>query len=122
MANVLTTFGKGIWTAAVAALGSAPKYVGWGTGTAGGIGSTDLSTPAPESRTSGTITQETTTYAGDTVRVVGTVTCAGSGKTITEAGTFTTAATATLCTYVTFAGLPLLVGDSITFTVDTQLT
>jgi hypothetical protein len=122
VSNFLSTFGKAAYTAAVVALASAPKYVGWGTGNSATVASTDLSAAAAESRNSVSISQETTSVAGDTVRAVGTLTCAGADKTITEAGTFTTLATATLCTYVTFAGLPILVGDSITFTLDTQLT
>lgn len=126
MASFLCTHGKGIWTAAVAALGAtAPKYVGWGTGSGQTVASTNLATPAaPTTVTAetGTITQETVTVAGDTVQVVCTVT-AGGALAITEAGTFDSATMAgALATYGDFGVVNLANLDSIAFTIKTTLT
>ena len=67
------------------AAGTEPKNVGWGTG----VFTAATSDVAPfieasEARTVGTSSQVTTTNPNDTYQVVGTITCAGSGKTITE--------------------------------------
>lgn len=91
--------------------------VAWGTGTnAEAIGDTALQTEASEARTAGALTQPTTT----TDRCTGTITCAGAGKTITECGRFnsTTPAGSTLQQRHVFTGIPLVVGDSIAFTLD----
>lgn len=97
--------------------------IGWGTGaTAEAVGNTTLATDASEARVTGTLSQP----AADTDRVVGTITCAGAGKTITEAGRFniTTKAGANevMLERALFTGIPLVVGDSIQFTFDLQQT
>ena len=64
------------------------SYVGWGTGAGTAAkGDTTLFTEASESRTNGTVT---TNGSGSSAKyqVVATITCAGSGKTITNAGNF----------------------------------
>jgi hypothetical protein len=87
---VFTHVGKAITTNLVSGIGgTVPKYVGWGTGSTGAAATaTDLSTAATEARTSGTVSRVTTSQTNDTLQVVGTVTIAGAGKTITEAGLF----------------------------------
>ena len=90
-ATVFTHAGKAITTNLVTVLGgTAPKYVGWGTGAGtAAVGDTTLFTEsADETRATGTITRVTTSQANDTVQVVGTMTCAVSGKTITNVGLF----------------------------------
>ncbi len=119
-AAYLVDVGQAIVTAAVAALGAtAPKFIQWGTG-ATGAATTDsaVETPAAEARTTGTITSEQTTTAGDTVRVVGTIVCAGAGKAITEVGLYTNATTGTLFVHGTFSAINVSVGDSIAFTIN----
>jgi hypothetical protein len=132
MASLVPTVGKAIISGRM--IGATPTqvephFVGWGTGAgAGAAGSTDLSTPATEARTSGTSTQVTTTVTNDTHQVVATITCAGAGKTITNVGIFDAAGSGSPPSggvlYAIFDGLSqaLLVGDSIQFTAKVQFT
>jgi hypothetical protein len=94
-------------------------YVGWGTG-AGTAAKADttLFTEASESRVTATRTQN----AADKIRWVGTLTCAGSGKTITNAGNFTAVSSGTLIVHGDFTGIVLAVGDKIEFTIDLEIT
>lgn len=95
-----------------------PTYIGWGTGsTAAASTQTALVTPSAEARTNGTPTQQTTTVAGDTFRVVGTVTSSGS-QTITEAGLFNASTVGDMYVRGVFTGIALGTGDSIAFTVN----
>jgi len=99
-----------------------PTYIGWGTGTtAAAATDTGLQTPAAEARTNGTATQQTTTVAGDTFQVVGTITCAGAGKTISEAALFDASTSGNCYVHGVFTGIALDVGDSIAFTVTIQV-
>lgn len=99
--------------------GVKPEWIGWGTGTTDPVvGNTGLETAAAEARTQGTLSQPAT----DTSRCVGTITCAGSGKTISEVGLFTASTAGTLIIRATFTGIPLLVGDRIEFTIDLVVT
>ncbi|MFA5054138.1 MAG: hypothetical protein WC565_08765 [Parcubacteria group bacterium] len=102
-----------------------PKWVHWGTGTTAATGAdTVLETPGAEARAVGTVTQQTTTHTNDTLQVVGTLTCAGAGKAITEAALFThlTSTTGYLYLRATFSAINLNVGDSIQFTIKAQYT
>jgi hypothetical protein len=126
MGNFLSSFGKGVWTAAVFNLGAtSPKNVGWGTGSGQTVASTNLATAAAPTATTaqaGTITQQTTSVTNDTVQVTNTVT-AGGALAITEAGTFSNATMAgALCQYGDFTVINLANGDSIAFTFKCQLT
>ena len=107
-------------TAALKGLGATePKNIGWGTGTTGAaVANTGLETPGAEARTAGTSTQQTTTTTDDTYRVVGTITCAGSAKAITEVGLFSAATDGILLTRATFSAINVSVGDSIVFTIN----
>ena len=93
-------------------------YVGWGTGSGITATGTTLATAAAEDRSETTKSRTTTTVTNDTFRNVGTVTCAGAGKTITEAALFTASTSGTMLVYGDFTGVALGVGDSIQFTVD----
>jgi hypothetical protein len=124
-ATVFTHAGKAITTNLVTAIGgTAPKYVGWGTGAGtAAVGDTTLFTEsADETRATGTITRVTTSQTNDTVQVVGTMTCATSGKTITNVGLFDAVSSGNLYMKSDFTGLALLVGDSIQFTLKVQYT
>ncbi len=94
---------------------SAPAnhYIGWGTG-AGTAAKTDttLFTEAAEARVVATRSQP----ASNQNRFVGTITCAGSGKTITNAGVLTLSSGGSLLVHSDFTGIVLAVGDSIQFT------
>lgn len=118
MATVFTNTGKALLVDAIDGTQlTAPVHIGWGTGTtAAAAANTGLETPSSEARTSGTKSQQTTTVAGDTYQVVGTVTSTQT-QTISEAALFD-ASTAGNC-YVrgVFTGIALGNGDSIAFTV-----
>lgn len=122
MAVVLTNNGKGILTNRVKGAGTEPNFVGWGTGTTTATATdTALVTPASPARVAGTSTQQTTTTANDTYRVVAQL-VAGGALAITEAALFDGAGTglpptgATIFIRGDFAALNLSSGDSITFT------
>lgn len=91
------------------------SYIGWGTGSGGGAASTDLVTPAAESRTNGSVS---VTGSGSTAKyqVAGTI-VASAPRAITEVGNFETAATATIVVYGDFAVVNLGTGDGILFTI-----
>lgn len=120
MATVLVNTGKAIVTNYLAGgAATQPKYIGWGTG-AGTAAITDTTLFTENgSRTTGTASQVTTTTTDDTFQVVGTLT-AGSGLTITNAGTFDAASSGHLFVKGDFTGLALASGDSIQFTIKTQ--
>lgn len=121
LATVLTNAGKAITTNRIKGSGTEPNYVGWGTG-AGTAAATDttLFTEASEARVAGTSTQQTTTVTNDTYQVVGTLTCAGSGKTITNAGLLDASSGGNLYMKGDFTGIALNVGDGIQFTMKCQ--
>ena len=94
-------------------------YIGWGTGAGTAAkGDTALFTEASESRVTATRTQPVT----DKIRWVGTLTCAGAGKTITNAGNFTAVTAGILIVHGDFTGIALNVGDKIEFTIDIEIT
>lgn len=128
MANVVTNAGRDILTNRVLGLGTEPKHIGWGTGAGvAAVADTDLFVAAAEARVAGVGSRVTTTVANDTHQVVGTLTAA-AGKTITNAGVFDAAgagsppAGGNLYVKGDFAGLPLVTGDQIQFTVKVQFT
>lgn len=95
-------------------------YVAWGTGAGTAAkGDSALFTEASEVRVSAVRTQP----VADKIRWVATLTCAGAGKTITNAGNFTaTPSGGTLIVHGDFTGIPLNVGDKIEFTIDLEQT
>ena len=94
-------------------------YLAWGTGV-GTAAKADIAlfTEASEARVIATRTQPLT----DKIRWVGTITCAGAGKTITNAGNFTASTAGTLIIHGDFTGIVLAVGDKIEFSVDLEVT
>ncbi len=97
--------------------GNIAKYIGWGTGTtAYAATQTALVTPAAESRATGTPTQQTTDHANDTYQVVGTITCTGALKAITEAAVFDASTSGNMYARAAFDAMNVDVGDSIQFT------
>lgn len=118
-ATVLTNGGKAVVIDLIIQQSSAPfNYIGWGTGagTAAATDTTLFTASADEARTAGAETQTTTTVTDDTYTVIGTITCASSGKTITNSGLFNDSTAGTLCAHGDFTGITLLVGDSISHT------
>lgn len=122
-ATVLTNAGRAIATNLVSGIGgTVPKWVAWGTGAGTAVvGDTTLFTEASEARTDGTVSRVTTSVTNDTFQVVGTLTVAGAGKTITNAGTFDAVTTGNLFIKGDFTGIALNVGDSIALTIKWQL-
>lgn len=120
-ATVVTNAGQAIVTNRIIGSGTEPKFVMWGTGagTAAITDTTLFTETTDEARTTGTSSRVTTTVTNDTYQVVGTITVATTGKTITNVGLFdvVTASSGNLYFKSDFAGLALLVGDSITFTI-----
>lgn len=118
MATVFTDAGKAITTNRIKGSGTEPNFIAWGTGAGtAAAADTTLFTEASEARTTGTSTRVTTTVANDSYQVTGTMTVAGSGKTITNAGLFDAATTGNLFMKGDFTGIALLVGESISFTL-----
>lgn len=125
MATVITNAGKAVMTNRLkngATGATEPNNIGWGTGTGAVITGTTLATAAAEARTVGTSTQVTTTTTNDTYQVVGTMTVATTGKTISEVGLFDATSAGNLFLWADFTGIVLAVGESIQFTLKTQLT
>jgi len=120
-ATVITNAGQSIVTNRMIGSGTEPKFVMWGTGagTAAITDTTLFTETTDEARTTGTSSRVTTTVTNDTYQVVGTITVATAGKTITNVGLFdvVTASSGNLYFKSDFTGLALLVGDSITFTI-----
>lgn len=123
MATVLTNSGRDIITNRLKGAGAEPVHVGWGTGAGtAAVADTTLFTEASEARVAGTTTRVTTSVANDTWQNVATITCAGAGKTITNAGCFDAATVGNLFVKGDFTGIPLSIGDSIQFTIKLQFT
>lgn len=123
MADTVTVVDGGldIVTNRIIGAGTEPKFVHWGEGGATAAASTDtaLVTPRGEGIVTGTGTQQTTTTTNDTYRVVGTLLCASSSAAINEAGLFDSSGGGNLFLRGTFTAIPLNVGDSIQFTINT---
>lgn len=121
LATVFTTVGTAIISnRLVSAGGTAPKNIGWGTGTnAAATSDTALQTEAAPTasggRTVGTEARATTTNTNDTYQVTGTVTAGGS-LSITEAGLFDAVSAGVMLIRSVFTAVAVVSGDSIAFT------
>lgn len=125
MATVITNIGKGVYNNRLkngATGATEPNYVGWGTGTGAVITGTALAAAATEARVAGTSSLVTTSTTNDSYQVVGTITVAGAAKTISEVGLFDALTAGNLFLWADFAGIALDIGESIQFTLKTQLT
>lgn len=122
LANVFTNAGAAIVTNRMIQGGTAPKNIGWGTGTtAAAVADTALGTEvAPTTaggRTVGTESRTTVTNTNDNYQVAGTVTQNQAGPVaITEAGLFDAVSTGNLLIHAVFAAVNTSSGDSIGFT------
>ena len=118
-ASTVTDVGLGFITTLLAA--SIYKWVAWGTGTteasASGAGA-DLVSEGVEDRTDGTQTQQTTTTADDTYRVVGTIVCTAAAKAITEVTIMNDETAGTCFMRANFDAINVEVADSIQFTIN----
>ena len=115
--NVITNAGR---TALRPYIGQTPgnpfNYIGIGTGTGGGVGSTDLVTPFL--RAQGTYaTPSAYNFTITYTWVAGTF----SGQTITEAALFNAASGPTMFNYQSFTGITLQSGDSLQVQFNVQV-
>lgn len=115
-----TNAGTAIVTNRMIQAGTAPKNIGWGTGSVdAAVTDTALGTEAAPTtaggRTVGTESRVTGTVANDTYQVVGTVT-ATAALAITESGLFDAVTTGNMLIRSMFAAVNVAVGDSIAFT------
>jgi hypothetical protein len=120
LATVFTNAGAAIVTNRITQAGTAPKNIGWGTGTnAAAVGDTTLQTEAAPTtsggRTVGTESRTTVTNTNDNYQVAGTVTAAGT-LAITEAGLFDAVTAGNMLIRSVFSAVNVASGDSIAFT------
>ena len=118
-ATVVTNTGRAFIAGLMTGDTSKPAnyYVAWGTGsTDAAVGDTALQTEAAETRVAASVTRVTTSVSNDTAQGVGTMTCASTGKTISETGLLTAITSGVLLMHANFAGIVLAVGDSIQLT------
>lgn len=125
MATAFTNVGAAVITNRITQAGTAPKNIGWGTGTnAAVVGDTTLQTEAAPTtgggRTVGTESRTTGSVTNDQYTVTGTVT-AGSTLNITEAGTFDAVSAGNLNIRGNFTAVPVDSGDAIAFTFNLRL-
>ena len=126
-ATVITNVGLAIITNRIIQAGTAPKYIGWGTGAGtAAVGDTTLFTEAlvnltagSTDHTTGTEARTTTTQTNDTYTVTGTRAATGSG-TVTNAGLWDAASGGVLFVKGDFTGIGLVSGDSIAFTFNVK--
>ena len=120
LATVFTNAGAAIVTNRMIQAGTAPKNIGWGTGTnAAAVGDTALQTEAAPTtsggRTVGTESRTTIANTNDNYQVTGTVT-AGSSLAITEAGLFDATSAGNMLIRSVFSAVNVVSSDSIAFT------
>lgn len=120
LAVVLTNAGAAIITNRMIQAGTAPKNIGWGTGTnAAAVTDTALQTEAAPTtsggRTVGTESRTTITNTNDNYQVAGTVT-AGGTLAITEAGLFDAVTAGNMLIRGVFSAVNVVLNDSIAFT------
>lgn len=120
LADVFTNAGTAIITNRVIQAGTAPKNIGWGTGTnAAAVTDTALQTEAAPTtaggRTVGTESRTTITVTNDNYQVTGTVTAGGS-LAITEAGLFDAVSAGNMLIRSVFSAVNVAINDSIAFT------
>jgi len=106
------------------------QYLQWGVGTGASRSANAVTTTGTtEARTSGTLSQVTTSQTGDTYQCVGLISCLETGPiAITELGVFDAAGTGSpptggnLDIYGDFAAINVYSGSTVTFTVAVQFT
>lgn len=113
--------GLAIVTNRIIGAGTEPKHIGWGTGATGAAATdTGLQTAAAEARTAGTNSRVQTSTSNDTLQCVGSITCTGTAKAITEVAIYDDASAGNCFVHATFSAINVSVGDSIEFTIKSQ--
>jgi hypothetical protein len=97
------------------------KFIGWGSGSGQDETATDLAAPLSEPRTTGTGAVQTTTIAGDTYHLTGSITALTTPTIVSEVGVFDASTGSTLGIYSDFNPLTLSGGDSVSFTIDVKV-
>lgn len=111
--------GMDVITNRIKGSGTEPKYIGWGIGdTTAANDDTGLESAGAEDRTECTTTQQTTNVTNDTYRAVGSITCVGAGKEITEIALYDASTAGNCYLRATFSVINVSVNDVIEFTVD----
>ena len=101
--------------------GTEPKFIDWGIGVTGAADAdSGMESAGAEARTSGTSSQQTTSTTDDTYQVVGTITCAGVAKDITEVGLFDALTAGNMYLHGTMSSIHVDIADSIQFTIKVQ--
>lgn len=121
LATVFTNAGAAIIANRVIQAGTAPRYIGVGTGTtAAAVGDTALQTEVSAvngaARVTGTESRVTTTVTNDTYQVTGTWTCTSGTPAITEAGLFDAVTSGSLLLRDVFAAINMSSGMTLTIT------
>jgi hypothetical protein len=120
LAVAFTNAGTAIVTNRIVQAGTAPKYIGWGTGTtAAAVTDTGLQTEAAPTtsggRTVGTESRTTGTNTNDQYTVTGTVT-ATSSLAITESALMDAASAGSCLVHAVYSAINVNSGDSISYT------
>lgn len=118
---IVVNRGKEIIVDRIMGVGTEPKFVAMGTGTAAEAATDTQLVTEVETRVSGTSSKVTTTTTNDTYQVVATIT-ATAARAVTESGLSDAATVGNLFTRALFAVINLGSGDSIQFTWRVQLT
>jgi hypothetical protein len=125
MANGVCVTNAGVAILTNIQAGTAPKNIGWGTGTTTpAVTDTALQTEAAPTtsggRTVGTESRTTTTVTSDSYTVTGVVT-AGSTLAITEYGQFDAVTAGNMLIHAVFSAVNVVSGDSISFTSNLKI-
>lgn len=125
MPQIITNVGKAHWVdvfdPATRAAQVTTYFVAWGSGAvAPALGDTTLGTEHPEARVATTISQQTTSSAGDTIRHVGEITATGT-RAVNEAGILTASSAGTLVYRGTHATVNVESGDRIEYTFNDRV-
>ena len=125
MADVIKMLDTGLAIVAnlIKGSGTEPNWVAWGTGTTeASEQDVDMELESSEEgRTTGTSSTATTTTAGDTYRVIASITCLSTSKAITEVGIFDALTSGNMFMRATFDAINVNAADSIQFTINTVL-
>jgi hypothetical protein len=119
MAQAITNVGKAHWVdvfdPATRGAQATTYYGAWGSGSGAPALTDTVLTELPETRVATTVTQQTTSTTGDTIRHVWTVT-ATANRTVNEAGVFNASTVGTLVYRGTHATLNIETNDQVTYT------
>lgn len=124
MAQIVTNVGKAHWVdvfdPATRGAQTTTYYGAWGSGSGAPALTDTVLTEHPESRVSTTVSQQTTSSTGDTVRHVYEITATGN-RTVNEAGVFTASTSGTLVYRGTHSTLNIETGDRVEYTFNDRV-